>query len=480
MDYRLKHFSSLIFLAIISVSCSGIFPDFESPYVKEHYPLHGDTLIPITASIRIDFSETMDKESAESSFSVSASVGTAGKYVWESPSCMTYQFEKALRPGTRYSVQLSGEARDKAGNRMGKEVLFAFYAGKPDMFPSVVGTYPEDMDERIPSGTNIVVRFSRSMDVHSVQAGFRIQPEMAGEFFWEEDNTCMRFCPLFEFEKGKKYSVIIGNESADTNGMKIAEDFSFSFFTGEYFKAPQVLGIYRFGDTRMPVDARYWTNNQEGIEKSSSVVVHFDEPMDRKKVERAFLTTPSKNGWFEWYVTEGEAMVFHPLTHFETESLVQIEIGSSAANMEGINLKEDVSLKVKMDGPFSRYLQCTQASVGGTILSFSDLNVVSIGSEHTNMFILKFNLADGNGLDTVAFQDSINIVRFAGSGDTGYSGTVKDIQYDSDIKSALISADDLSTNNYYRISLRSGNTGVRDNYGNPMKTDCIILFKTVR
>lgn len=476
----MSHFPKLLSMSIFLFHFSSCLMDFDPPMVIQTSPEHGSENVNITDPILIQFSENMDKESVETSFQLTASADTSGTFIWYSGSEVAYLLRQPMKPGIRYSILLSGEAQDKAGNRMGKDTLFAFHAGSSQRLPYIIWTSPANLQEGITGNSNLVVVFSHEMDISSVEANLRITPDIQGSITWS-NNRKLVFMPYYGWELGKRYYVQVGSDAMDTSGLKIGEQFGFSFYTGAEFENPIVLGISKYGDTRLPLESRCWTNGEFGLEKNISFAIHFNSPMNRRDTESAFSTIPSRDGWFEWISTETETLVFHPNTPYESEQDLKIKIDKSAANTVGIPLGSDYQLSVRMDGPFSRFLQCTQISTPtGIPFSFSDVNNLHLGTTHTNSIVFLFNLVSPNELQSVSLQNNVDITRFAGSGDTSFSGSIQEMNYLEQGKKVRIRFGDLSTNNFYRITISGEKNGVKDSFDNQMKGPCILVLKTVR
>jgi ATP-dependent Zn protease len=77
--------------------------------------------------------------------------------------------------------------------------------------------------------SKISITFSKGMDKTSVQAAFRVSPDMTGTFSW--NGNVMIFTPSMELLPDTSYTVKITTDAKDLHGNVLEAEYSFSFTT---------------------------------------------------------------------------------------------------------------------------------------------------------------------------------------------------------------------------------------------------------
>lgn len=102
--------------------------------------------------------------------------------------------------------------------------------------PEVVGYSPvwSEGDEAVLCNTPVEIEFNWDMDVESVERNFSITPAVEGDITWEDSYYKMIFRPKRAFETNTVYTVKIAKGVKHPAGLEMADDFTFSFKTGDY------------------------------------------------------------------------------------------------------------------------------------------------------------------------------------------------------------------------------------------------------
>ena len=98
--------------------------------VVEVSPEHGDGEAPITASIKIKFSQEMDAAGVEERFSIEPEV--PGSFTWEGRT-LTFTPRSALAPDTAYRVMIEEGATSLRGRPLGEGTSFGFHTRAPQL-----------------------------------------------------------------------------------------------------------------------------------------------------------------------------------------------------------------------------------------------------------------------------------------------------------------------------------------------------------
>ena len=96
----------------------------------EMSPAHGDDEVPITASIRITFSQEMDRVSVGERFSIEPDL--PGSFTWEGRT-LTFRPRTGLAPDTGYKVTLAEGAISQRGRTLQEGIIFSYRTREPQL-----------------------------------------------------------------------------------------------------------------------------------------------------------------------------------------------------------------------------------------------------------------------------------------------------------------------------------------------------------
>ena len=165
--------------------------------------------------------------------------GTVETYTTDDLFNGVYMF-RAVQPGT-YTLAISHpdyEPFEQQITVTANEVTYLnpVMARVRNTPPEVVGYSPvwSEGDEAVLCNTPVEIEFNWDMDVESVERNFSITPAVEGDITWEDSYYKMIFRPKRAFETNTVYTVKIAKGVKHPAGLEMAEDFTFSFKTGDY------------------------------------------------------------------------------------------------------------------------------------------------------------------------------------------------------------------------------------------------------
>ncbi|MCT4591972.1 MAG: MG2 domain-containing protein [Candidatus Gracilibacteria bacterium] len=190
-----------------------------------------------------------------------------------------------------------------------------FFYWKLSPIPEVIGVNETNIEKNISFNAPFRVRFSAKMDKESTENAFNIEPKMAGDFVWENENTVLVFRPKNKLEIGNKYTITIDTGAKNTFKKNIKNRFSETFFV---IGSPEVIFL-------TPVSVSDWAkikgekkpddSEPAMIQKGQQITVSFSRPMrsvgdNNFDFSKYFTTKPEIKGEFRWLGTS--AFEFYP------------------------------------------------------------------------------------------------------------------------------------------------------------------------
>ncbi len=226
-------------LETVYISRFQVGKDATPPRIKRVTPADGS----VHADLRqwsVTFSETMNTASAVGEISISPAVPF--HLDWSSNRReLVVRLMDGLESGHIYTLTLSGEFRDKAGNRLGKERSFACRHGELSPRPELRGVYAagtvtDPFEDRflaegavVPATEGLAFAFDRPMNRDSVESALSIEPSISGRFHWQTGPAPYEiavFTPDEPFFPGRQYHLRLDTSVTGAEGQPLAEDIS--------------------------------------------------------------------------------------------------------------------------------------------------------------------------------------------------------------------------------------------------------------
>lgn len=226
-------------------------------------------------AIDIEFSEPVDRGSAERSFRIAPYV--RGTFNWDRATVLIFTPASKLPLDTGFSVSLAAGFADLAGNPAPNPAgPFAFHTVGP---PTVIAVVPADGTTGVATDTSVTLTFDRLMDTAAVGSALRVQPASPYRATWSGPSLTLAFDTPLAY--GTTYVIQVGRAAADTDGSLLATAFQTSFTT-----VGAGLGV------RVVVPA----DGVSGISVQSPIAVIFDGPVDPTSIQGALRISPPVAG----------------------------------------------------------------------------------------------------------------------------------------------------------------------------------------
>jgi len=315
--------------------------DKTPPQIISVSPQEDSINVPLDAAINITFSENMEHGFVEGAFSISPSI--SGKFIWKGNN-LSFKPNAILAKGTTYSMTLSTDAQDTAGNSLSSGFTWQFSTiAEPPVIESV---FPSHGSSLVYTNTSVVITFSKSMDTDSVQDALTYYddsipfPYTSGLVTWSNNDKTLTFKPLITFSFYKTYTFRIDKNATDANGAKL--DANKDGIGG----GPN--DDYTWSFTTMPVPPSVYSTKPKDYETKvavdSEIEIKFSKSMDDESVEEAFSFTHEETNT-TWNILDGNVswidsrtMRFVPSFPLEHDMKYTFRIEASAKDTEGVTL----------------------------------------------------------------------------------------------------------------------------------------------
>jgi hypothetical protein len=284
-----------------------------------------------TTSIEVDFSEPVERGSAQAAFALSPAV--EGAFSW-SASSLTFTPAARLPLRTEFEVTIGPGVRDPAGNEMtGAPRRFAFTTvGNP----TVIASVPIDAATEVALDAPIVVDFSILMDTPSVERAIRVSPSAEVTLRWSRERLTV--VPVASWEPNRHYTLTIGVAAQDQAGTPLEAPFRLSFQT-------VTAGL--------TVEAMVPADGVAGISIATPIAFLFGEALDPESVHDDLLTiTPAVPGSLEVVAPPGatglgddeqRVLRFQPSGPLDPNTTYEVTLGPGLQGADGAGMPAGIS-----------------------------------------------------------------------------------------------------------------------------------------
>ncbi|MBD3163074.1 MAG: hypothetical protein GF346_11670, partial [Candidatus Eisenbacteria bacterium] len=249
------------------------------PAVEEIDPVDGATGVTIAPVVRIEFSESMDRETLPGAIRVESSGAVvegalayedADRTVRWSPSG-TLAYERTYRVFVdTLATDLAGNLLDQYPGTPRRDAVESFFTTETDTLPPrLVSVEPGDGAQAVAVEIVPTLTFSEPIDPSKVTAASIALNDSTGLSVASErelaaDGTVVRIVPDEQLEFDSLYRILVTTALTDTNGIPFDADslldgnqsYASSFRTQQETIGPQVVALLLDGEPEPPVDTR--------------------------------------------------------------------------------------------------------------------------------------------------------------------------------------------------------------------------------
>ncbi len=434
--------------------------DTVAPTVAQTSPQSGDTGVPISAPIVVQFSKAMDPATLTAqSFTLSDDFtgNSVPGMVQVDPTGTTASFvpQSFLGVGRTFYVQLTSTVEDSSGNALtGSGTYYTFTTAftADTTAPQVLGSSPSAGAAAVPLNAVIVLEFSKPLDVISVSHGLQVlsggQP-VPGSMALSNSNQRVTFTPLGGLAANAVYTVVTTAQITDVGGLALANPGTFSWTTGAAADTttPSVTSVSPGNnETGVPVNAFVqlqfnklvdpWTVTTATFQVLNSTGVRISGSVSSNGQTATFTPSGPLNSFATYYVqgTSGITdLEGHGLSYFQSSFTTGLATDTSApavVTVSPANGASSVPANVHVDLTMSVPLSAASVTNNAVVVSSGGVAVpgtVSLGSSGTTLRFVPASLLAASTTYTMTvsgFTDQAGnpVVPFTSSFTTGTSG----------------------------------------------------------
>ncbi len=259
--------------------------DTTSPTISSVSPNDGATDVSVMTSITVRFSESIDASTvSRGTLGLSAGTVTVSGTFEVTSSSVVFTPSSALNYGTEYTISITSEIKDEAGNGLSGSSTSTFTTeDEPDTeAPTIISTVPSNGAMNVGIGADLEITFSEEIDINSVDDNslkltvFGV-PDLL-EASVSIDGSVLTVDPTLDFEGNTAYNLSFSQGGIkDLVGNGLASDFEIDFTTEVIDnESPSILGFSV-------------SNGETGVDANGGITINFSEPMDPNSFDGSIL-----------------------------------------------------------------------------------------------------------------------------------------------------------------------------------------------
>ncbi|NCN11558.1 MAG: Ig-like domain-containing protein [Leptospira sp.] len=480
----------------------SVLQNSDIPKILLSSPVDGSIGIDPESPITVLFSLPMNITYCESGFSLSRDgIPVEGAFTWLG-NLMSFKSYKPLSDAGLYTYALSkSRVESLQGVNLQDDFRVNFSFSSDLESPRVIKTIPANNAAGVIPEALITIQFNKPMDKFSVFNAVNLNPGIEFDIpntIISPDQTTYQFKPSTLLNFGVSYQLTISENAIDLSGNPLAGPVNVSFTVGTDFTNPTLTEIFTSSVINF-VNNEIFLN--EGVNKNDSIFLNFSKPIKPLTISSAINISPNVSFTVNQIsATNYEIQFSEPLSVYQ---IYNIEISSAILDLNNnplvksynynIKVNGDTSQKIKLRGiysnnTFTNQLVTTNVNISTPPLTTcpalniecdldlyihfcygelpSDCLFPLIGNSQILLSSLKlevtreFGTPIGAGIEF--FENANNATPIALAPSTlAYSSILRNLDRSST----------------YIITVKGGQTGIRDNFGNTMDNDYSIRIR---
>ncbi len=273
----------LILLSFAMLLSCDYSAEKKKPEIRKIKPEKNITVEEKRPVVEIYFSDTMNKETVESSFTMTSnSLSVKGSFYWKE-NCMKFIPGDDVLPGAYYIV-IEESAENVSGVNIKERFVNKIFISADRIKPVISAIFPDEGQEISPSG-EIVLSFSEPISKESIIGGYKISPSASFNITFNEDSSVVKLKPVTPLQLNTMYFIKFNNSISDIAGNPLFEEKEIYFKTGDSHKSTAVSCM--IGNTVL-ADRSLTT----GIEKDPVIIINSSNNADYETLKKNISVYP--------------------------------------------------------------------------------------------------------------------------------------------------------------------------------------------
>lgn len=477
----------------------AVLKDSNPPEIVSIYPIGNSENNTEDTTINIVFNKKMNSTITEGGFSLrNQNEVLDGTFDWIDK-LMTFRPKSKLDKSGKYRVDLSSlRVESEQGVNLVRDFSSIFYVNSDTNLPRITSTLPINGSRGISRDTDIVIVFSKPIDIPSFWNGISSSPDIGIDLPASRvdlNNTRFILKTRQPLNFSTNYTITLNNTIIDTSNNSLDKTYQISFTVGDDFEQPRLIGIRSDTITN-------FVNSENvlltGFEKTDNLYIQFSEPVLPSTVRDSISLSPNVN--YNLIDISGNSTEFQliPLNVFEIQTNYQLRVSNSVLDLQNNSLFKNYAYNIRVNGPRSRYLWIRNIYITNALSTSINPSIINIlspadpaGGPTTYNYStggrgLYIEFCRGETLATcdvtsiprdlnIILSSLINTISFdfgpvSGSPYLSFPIDITPIAADSYLFSAGI-YNIASNPSTYLLRINGGKEGVNDSYGNYMNTN---------
>lgn len=394
------------------------------------------------------------------------------------------QWEK----GRSYSVEIHGDLQLAPGGSHSVYFYRNFFYGEENKnFSLLKWTEPGKDEKKSP----LVFDFNYPVNTSSFAKNFSLNPQISYDFFLEEDGRRVLVVPQEAWAKNQRFSWAI-NQLEDEFGYYLDKTYQENFVWNTDTELPDLDEVVPIIS---PDDSGHFVESQEKrlLFDRQGILLRFSKDMDLNSIKDGISFEPSISGEIQRGPSKRE-FLWIPEENWALEERYRMIISSDVQDLEGIQLERDEEIFFTVANQF---LQVTSIHLGeynsweegdlsegdiqGVFKSGSNMEIYVKNEGATVITTINFSQplcleSLQNNLHSITMEPFFPV--------TASYPILEQVSFDGNRALILhwrgFSVSSPEVNNYYRLKIAGGDSGIKTSVGNYLKEDVWLIIQVLQ
>jgi methionine-rich copper-binding protein CopC len=308
------------------------------PTIQSTTPANNATDVPISSTITLRFSRSMNRQSVETAFSSTPSLTCT--WAWldgDQTAVCTPAAPMAF--DTAHTLQVASSAQSAAGVNLQTVFSSSFRSERDLVQPALTSSVPADNATNRRFDTAITLNFSKPMNQSSVETAFSSNPAINCTWQWTSPQVA-NCQPNGRLNQQTEYQITLANTATDLVGNSLQAAYGFRFQVGN--APPKVLGFTPTGITPVGNNAVLSITFSEDMNKTATEAAL--QVVSQSVIRTGTITWNTECVFFSNVWLNCRTMRFTPTASYTSGTAVSWTVSTNALDLDsGAGLEANVT-----------------------------------------------------------------------------------------------------------------------------------------